>query len=129
MSEIVFIEPHGEDELRLLALVLEEDGGEVLVAMADADVRIAGHLDIVLVPSPTLPCAVAVFSHAVAWVSRERIVSTLGTVPDSIVDMTIDAGAGVVPPKEMRGMHMADPLIDPRAEAQVRLASWWLSQV
>lgn len=128
MSKIVFIEPTGEDELRLCALVLEEDGDEMLVAMAHPDVRLAGHLDLVLAPSTTLPCAMAVFSHVVAWVSRDRVFSTLGTVPDSTVDLMLNARGGVMPPHEMRGLHLADPVMEPRWLAIENLASWWLSQ-
>ena len=129
MSEIVFIEPNDEEALRPCAIVLEDCGDELYVAMAHPDVHIAGHLDIVLVPSSTLPCAIAVFSHVTAWVPSDRIASVLGTVSDSVVEIVLDAGAGVEPPKELRGLHLADPLIDPRAEAQVILATEWLDLV
>jgi hypothetical protein len=125
MSDIIFIEPNDDDSLRPCALVLKTEGNGVLVAMAHPDIHIAGHLDIVLVPSSTLPCAIAVFSHATAWVPSDCIASVLGTVSDSVIEIVLDAGAGVEPPKELRGFHLADPLIDPRAEAQVILATKW----
>jgi hypothetical protein len=125
MSDIIFIEPNNDHDNRVCALVLNEIGDEILVAMADSDVRLAGHLDLIFQASPTLPCAVAVFTHAVAWVSRDRVASTFGTVPDDVVDIVFDARIGELPPEELRGLHLASPLIDPRAIAQNSLATKW----
>jgi hypothetical protein len=98
MSEIVFIEPNDEEALRPCAIVLEDWGDELYVAMAHYDVRLAGRLDLILEPSETLPCALVIFTHAVAWVPRDRVASTFGTVSDNIVENVWDSRAGIAHP-------------------------------
>jgi hypothetical protein len=125
MAQVVFIEPTDEESLRPLAVVLEVDGEEMLVAMAHPDIHLAGHLDIVVAASDTLAYSIAVFTHVVAWVPRCRVAMTAGSVPDSIVEMTHSARGGVEPPVAMQGFPLADPVMEPRWASIQNLVQEW----
>ncbi len=121
MADIVFIEPNDDHSYRQSALVLKVEDDHLLVACAHPDVHLAGHLDIVLHYSPTLPCSLAVFTHAVAWVPRSSVASTFGSVPDDVIDTVFDCRVGIAPPPVIAGT--CDPL------KQVSLVTKWFDVI
>lgn len=130
-GEIYWLYPEKESTTAKIGLVLESDDEESLFMMCHPDVRLAGHLDAIFEPRQTaLPFSIAAFTHVVVWFTNARISTTpIAQLSEEICDDLELARSGRQTQNLRYGLHLADPLIEPRWPMIQRIAIEFIDEL
>jgi len=115
-GDVVWLRSAKPDQTNKLGLALFVEEGEAFFLMCDSDIRLAGHLDVVLLPRHAgIPFALAILTHVGAWVDFLRIQSApVGRLSEDECFEVEGARAGQVPRALRTGRLLLDPVLEPR---------------
>ena len=98
-----------------LCLIIASEDGESLALCCDADIRLAGHLDVIMSMEETgLPFVVTVLTHVARWISNDELSASTGKVSANDLTEIEGARAGDKPKSLITGRLLLSPELEPR---------------
>jgi hypothetical protein len=98
-----------------LCLIITSEDDESFALCCDADIRLAGHLDVIMSMGETgLPFVITVLTHVARWISNDELSASTGRVSADNLAEIEGARAGYKPKSLITGRLLLCPELEPR---------------